>query len=238
MLWGRETSVSALVSKIRSGSCELLVGGWGGTLQGAGRPCTFQALLKHYGWEECQSDVYSQERYSFPGLGNSLDAKLSCVSKPWRTAGRAINPKEGREKAQGIDCGWINLFQQRWMGLPPASLWDFQPGVLSPPVPKVAIHALNGHYCLISSLSAINSNPRLGLPSQDQSHKDVCPRTGLWRARGHMYVFVLGPSWDHGTSLWPRRGFPWGALLLTMTSCYTMEFWSKTLEVETKGWWD
>lgn len=89
-------------------------------------------------------------------------------------------------------------------GVAPGFTLRFSAWCAKPPVPKVAIHALNGHYCLISNLSAVNSNPRPGLSSQDQSHKDVCPHTGLWHALSCMYVFILEPSWELSTSLRPR----------------------------------
>lgn len=91
----------------------------------------------------------------------------------------AVNPQEGRENAQGTDYGVNELIPAEVNGVAPGSTLRFPAWCAKLPVPKVAIHALNGHCCFISSSSAVNSNPRLRLFSQDQSHKDVCPRTGL-----------------------------------------------------------
>ncbi|CAI9168914.1 unnamed protein product [Rangifer tarandus platyrhynchus] len=85
--------------------------------------------------------------------------------------------KEGKEKAQGAGRGVSMLIPGS--GVCPHFTLRFSAWRAKPPVPGVAIHALNGHNCLISSLSAVNSNPGPGLSSQDQSHKDVCPCTGL-----------------------------------------------------------
>lgn len=143
-----------------------------------GKPCMFQALLKHYRGEEFQSDVYSQERDSSPGLRNSIDAELSRVSELYRAAGRAVNQRKAKKRpGGGAGCGVSTLLPGSG-GCPHFAL-RFSAWSAKPPVPRVTIHALNGRDCLISSLSAVNSNPGPGLPSQDQSHKDVCPCTGL-----------------------------------------------------------
>lgn len=65
----------------------------------------FQALLKRYREEEFQSDVYSQERDSSPGLRNSIDAELSCASELYRTAGRAVNQRKAKRRPRGQVVG-------------------------------------------------------------------------------------------------------------------------------------
>lgn len=87
----------------------------------------------------------------------------------------AVNPQEGREKARGTDHGVNELIPAKVNKVAPGSTLRFPACCAKPPVPKVAIHVLNGHCCFISSLLAVNSNPRLGPSSQDQSHKDVGP---------------------------------------------------------------
>ena len=106
-----------------------------------------------------------------------MDAELPCVSELYRAAGRAVNQRKAKKRPQGAGCGVSTLIPGN--GVRPHFALRFLAWRAKPPVPRVAIHALNGRNCLISSLSAVNSNPRLGLSSQDQSHKDVCPCTGL-----------------------------------------------------------
>lgn len=98
-----------------------------------------------------------------------------CVEGLKNGREEAVNPQEGREKAQRTDCGVNELIPAKVNRVAPGSTLRFPACCAKPPVPKAAIHALNGHCCFISSLSAVNSNSRLGLSSQDQSHKDVCP---------------------------------------------------------------
>lgn len=134
--------------------------------------------------------------------------------------GREGCKSTGRQrKARRTDCGVSQLIPAKVNGVAPGFTLRFPAWCAKPSVPKVAIYALHGYYCFISSLSAVNSNPRPHLCSQDQSHKDVCPCTGLWHVRGHICVFVLGPSWERNTSLWPRQGFMWRVFLQPVMAC-------------------
>lgn len=84
-----------------------------------GKPCMFQALLKHYRGEEFQSDVYSQERDSSPGLRNSIDAELSRVSELYRAAGRAVNQRKAKKRPRRRGRLWGEYASPREWGLPP-----------------------------------------------------------------------------------------------------------------------
>lgn len=79
-----------------SGSCERFEGGD----SAGGRPYTFHVLLEH------NFGVTFIATKDILPLVLEIPLILNChVLKPQRTAGRAVNLQEGRERAQRTDCG-------------------------------------------------------------------------------------------------------------------------------------